>query len=374
MQALPAGGAMLAVALPEARVAKALEGRDDVAIATVNGPRSIVVSGAEAAVEELRTNWSAAGLRTKRLTVSHAFHSPLMDPMLDAFAAVVAGLSFAEPVLPGLPEGVTDPAFWVAHVREAVRWTDEVERLQGLGVNRWLELGPDAILTALNAALASEDLSVPALRAGQDELLTLFTAVGTLWAHGTGLDWAAVGAGWGGRPAGLPTYPFQHERFWPEGGTGVDLHQDFWDIVRRQDLGALASTLGVEPATQLPGLLRGLSSWYSRRHDDGSGVLSATRPYWRELPEREPDLAGTWLLVAPPATSRAEWTRRVRRVLARQGAELVELELTETPDAAAIAAVLGRLAAPGCTACCPWPRCTASPRRRCRTGWPRTWP
>ena len=225
MQDLPAGGAMLAVQLTETEVAQAISGLDDVALAAVNGPRSVVVSGTESRIEKLRTQWADAGVRTKRLSVSHAFHSPLMDPMLPAFRQVVAGLTFHRPQLTGLPDEVTDPEYWVGHVRAAVRWADQVGGLQRHGVTRWLELGPDAVLTALNqTVLDGQDgqLTVATMRSGRAEVATLLTAVSTLWAGGAAVDWAAVTEPWGGRRTDLPTYPFQPVSYWLEEGQGGD--------------------------------------------------------------------------------------------------------------------------------------------------------
>ncbi|MDI5974024.1 type I polyketide synthase, partial [Streptomyces sp. SL13] len=226
MQALPAGGAMLAVEAAEADVAGEVEERPEVSIAAVNGPSSVVVSGDEDVVTELESVWRAAGRRVKRLSVSHAFHSPRMEAMLDEFAVVVAGLSFGEPRLP-IVSNVTGrladaveigtAGYWVRHVREAVRFADGVVTLEAQGVSRLVELGPDGVLSAM--AQQSVDVkAVPALRSEHDEVRTVLAALATAHAHGAAVDWASVFAGWGGRRTGLPTYAFGRERFWPVGG------------------------------------------------------------------------------------------------------------------------------------------------------------
>ena len=215
MQALPEGGAMLAVELPEAEVAAALTGA--VSIAAVNGPSSVVVSGDEAQVLRLAEDWRAAGVRVKRLQVSHAFHSPLMEPMLAEFEELVRTLSLREPRLPGLPPEVAEPGYWVRHVREAVRFADMVDDLRGQGVDRWLELGPDGVLTALAQRIVDADdhAFAAAMRPGRPQVETFLAALGSLWAVGVRVDWPALFRLWGGRQVGnLPTYPFQHERFW----------------------------------------------------------------------------------------------------------------------------------------------------------------
>ncbi|WP_179199043.1 acyltransferase domain-containing protein, partial [Streptomyces alboverticillatus] len=225
MQALPSGGAMLAVEGVESEVAEALssyEGR--VGIAAVNGPTSVVVSGDADAVAELEAMWREAGRRVKRLTVSHAFHSQRMDAMLDEFAAVAGEVTFHAPRIPIVSnvsgkladaDEIRTPGYWVRHVREAVRFADGVQYLNSQGVSRFLELGPDGVLTAMVQESTESDAAVPVLRSGRDEVESLFTALATSYARGAAVDWAAVLAPSGGRTVELPTYAFVRERFWP---------------------------------------------------------------------------------------------------------------------------------------------------------------
>ncbi|KAA6211331.1 type I polyketide synthase [Streptomyces filamentosus] len=234
MQALPSGGVMVAVRAAEADVLPLLAGREDeIGIAAVNGPASVVISGAEAAVEKVVAVLEEKGIGAVRLSVSHAFHSPLMEPMLEEFGQVVSGLVFSEPriaivsnVSGGLAAAgeLTDPEYWVRHVRQAVRFADGVRALEAAGVTSYLELGPDGVLSAMAQASLEEPenaLLVPALRRERDEPTTFLTALGALFEAGVDVDWAALFAGTGARRVDLPTYAFQRERYWLDAVAGV---------------------------------------------------------------------------------------------------------------------------------------------------------
>ncbi|MFF3489678.1 SDR family NAD(P)-dependent oxidoreductase, partial [Streptomyces sp. NPDC002701] len=233
MQALPDGGAMVAVEATEAEVREHLGSAEAVSVAAVNGPSSVVVSGVEAAVEGVAEVFRGLGRRTSRLRVSHAFHSPLMEPMLAEFREVVAGLSFAEPGLAVVSNvsgriaeagELVTPDYWVSHVREAVRFDDGVRVLVEQGVSRFLELGPDGVLSGMARESAGEDaVLVPLLRKDREEVTAVLATLAQLHVCGVVADWAAVLDGTGARAVELPTYAFQHEYFWPTGtvaGTG----------------------------------------------------------------------------------------------------------------------------------------------------------
>ncbi|WP_425580099.1 type I polyketide synthase, partial [Streptomyces iranensis] len=234
MQALPEGGAMVAVQASEAEIALSLSGREaEVSIAAVNGPTAVVIAGDEAAALEIAEDWAGQGRKTRRLRVSHAFHSPRMDAMLDDFRDVVSGLSFEAPSislvsnLTGASAGaaeVCSPEYWVRHVREAVRFADGVRALEKLGVTSFLEVGPDGVLTAmaqdcLTADEAGDALTlVPALRKNRPEAQSLTTALAELHVHGTTVNWSTAFAGLDVRRVELPTYAFQRQRYWPKAG------------------------------------------------------------------------------------------------------------------------------------------------------------
>ncbi|XVS67487.1 SDR family NAD(P)-dependent oxidoreductase [Actinosynnema sp. CA-299493] len=239
MQALPAGGAMVSVLATEADVRAALE--DGVAIAAVNGPASTVLSGEEQAVLRVAARFA----KSRRLRVSHAFHSPLMDPMLADFRRVAEGLTYHEPTVPvvsnvtGQPAGdeMRTPEYWVRHVSQAVRFADGVRALREAGATTFLEVGPDAVLTGMGQDCLPDDEVgfVPALRRDKPEAATLVDALAKVWARGVPVDWTALLEPTRPKPVPLPTYPFEHRRFWltarsgeratghPLFGTGVPL-------------------------------------------------------------------------------------------------------------------------------------------------------
>ncbi|MCU1687948.1 MAG: amphC, partial [Amycolatopsis sp.] len=208
MRALPAGGAMVAVQATEAEVLSQLT--DGVSIAAVNGPTSIVLSGVEDEVLALAGRW-----KYKRLSVSHAFHSSLMDPMLAEFRAVVESLNFAAPRIPIVAAGdVMSPEYWVSHVRDTVRFADSLGTLSNAGVTTFLELGPDGVLSAMAAESVPVDaVVVPLLRKDRGEELTAVTALARLHVTGVPVDWSGFFEG--AHRVDLPTYPFQRERYWP---------------------------------------------------------------------------------------------------------------------------------------------------------------
>ncbi|MFE4917217.1 type I polyketide synthase [Streptomyces sp. NPDC056652] len=224
MRALPAGGAMAAVRATEDEITPLLT--DRVSVAAVNGPDAVVVSGDETAVLGLTARLAADGRKTTRLAVSHAFHSPLMEPMLDAFREVVAGLSAQEPDLPVVSNltgevattgELTDPGYWVRHVREAVRFGDGVRTLAGRGVRTFLELGPAAVLSALVPESLQDPAvtALPFLREDRSEETAAVTALAALYTRGVAVDWTGLFAGTGARRVELPTYAFRSERYWP---------------------------------------------------------------------------------------------------------------------------------------------------------------
>ncbi|WP_146175095.1 type I polyketide synthase, partial [Umezawaea tangerina] len=270
MQALPAGGEMVALQATEAEVLEHLT--DRVSIAAVNGPSSVVVAGDEDAVRQVVDAFGDR--KSKRLSVSHAFHSPRMDAMLEEFRVVAKELTFSAPRIPivstltgelATTEDVTSVDYWVRHVRDTVRFAHAVRTLELAGVTTFLELGPDAVLTAMGAESVTDAELVPASRSDKPEVDTLVTALAKLHVRGVGVDWTPFFAGSGARRVGLPTYPFQRERFWlasdENPGTDALRYRVEWTPVAEggntaSGLWLVVTPTGVEESELVAGLSR----------------------------------------------------------------------------------------------------------------------
>ncbi|MFY1679863.1 type I polyketide synthase [Streptomyces sp. WMMC905] len=343
MQELPAGGAMVAVEATEDEVLPHLT--DLVSIAAVNGPRSLVVAGDEAEVRTLVERFPDR--KTRRLLVSHAFHSPLMNPMLEDFRAAVADVPAAEPRIPvvsnltgrlAAPGELTSPDYWVRHVRETVRLHDGVRTLGDQGATAFLELGPDGVLSALvpdaldatsSGTSPADDVPVVALlRKDRPEEAAAVTALARLYAAGTHVDWAPLFAGTGAHRVDLPTYPFQRQRYWPEPAPrpADPVDAEFWDLV---DGGDLAAEVDLAPDTAAA-VAPALASWRSRRQGRSALDGRRYRESWTRLSLPPGDVPGAWLVVVP-AGERDAWTSAVVDAL---GATVLEVG---APDRTALA-------------------------------------
>ncbi|MEV0006430.1 type I polyketide synthase, partial [Micromonospora sp. NPDC050980] len=326
MQALPAGGAMLAVQASEESVREAIAGTG-VDIAAVNGPTAVVVSGPAEAVDALAARFA----KTTRLTVSHAFHSSLMEPMLAEFAATVEGIIFAPPQIPVVSNLTGEPVeeftadYWVRHVRDAVRFHDGIRWLTAQGTTRFVEVGPAAVLTGL----VPDGVAVAPLRKDQDEERSTLRALADLFAAGVPIDWPAVGGWRSPARADLPTYAFQRDRYWltpsqPAPAIGGD-DSGFWSAVERADRDGLAAELGLaaDDAGALDGLLPSLSAWRRRRRAQSVVEGWRYRIGWAPIAEPAPAvLAGAWLVVSDDATDVADITA----ALTAAGAEVVRVQ------------------------------------------------
>ncbi|KPI14409.1 6-deoxyerythronolide-B synthase [Actinobacteria bacterium OK074] len=222
MEALPSGGVMVAVQTSEQEVLPLLTD-PRVSLAAVNGPEAVVIAGAEDAVQAVVEQLTG---RVRRLRVSHAFHSPLMEPMLAEFREVAESVRYGAPRIPVVSNvsgriaesgELASPEYWVEHVRRPVRFLDGIRTLTDLGVSRILELGPGGVLTAMARECLPPDnntLLLPSLRKDRPEPESMLAALAGLFTDGVDVDWSPLVAG--GRVTPLPTYAFQRQRFWLE--------------------------------------------------------------------------------------------------------------------------------------------------------------
>ncbi|MGI5218908.1 SDR family NAD(P)-dependent oxidoreductase [Nocardia sp. CA-290969] len=231
MGGLPAGGGMLAVAVPEGRARELVAGYGDrLSVAAINGPSAAVLSGEIEAIADIEGRLAADGVRTTRLRVGHAFHSALMEPMLEKFRSVAARVEYRSPSLPIVSnvsgeligDSAVDPDYWVRHVRASVRFAPGVDALLAAGVRRFVEIGPDAVLTALTEDCATEHAAgrdvaaIACSRRSADEVAHLVRAVGQAHASGAAVRWDALLPDVTARRIALPTYAFQRSRYWLE--------------------------------------------------------------------------------------------------------------------------------------------------------------
>jgi thioester reductase-like protein len=224
MQALPEEGAMVAVFAAEAVVVEVIAAYSDVAIAAVNGPKNIVISGHHAAITQVISQLADRHIKTKPLKVSHAFHSPLMEPMLAPFAAVAQEVSFALPRLKLVSnltgelatEAIATPEYWCQHIRQPVRFAKGMETLYEAGYRVFLELGAKPTLLGMGRYCVPNEEAVwlPSLSPVRSDWAVLYRALGELFVMGAPINWAVMNSPT--RRVALPTYPFQRQRYWAE--------------------------------------------------------------------------------------------------------------------------------------------------------------
>jgi epothilone polyketide synthase D len=355
MQALPAGGAMVSIAAPEAEVTDAVAAHaGSVSIAVINGPDQVVIAGAEASVQVIAAAFAARGVRVRPLRVSHAFHSPLMQPMLEAFAQVAESVSYQRPTmalvsnLSGqlVTDEVTQPGYWVRHVREAVRFADGVKGLHEAGAGTFIEVGPKATLLGLVPACLpdAQPTLIASLRAGRDEAASVLEALGELWSIGGSVTWSGVFPA-AGRRVALPSYPWQRQRYWievPKQQAPTDLSTDadsvLWSAVARGSE-AVTALLGLPEALHgsVDGLLPHIAAWRERRDEESAFARRLYDESWPLMAPPSPvggSHKGTWLLVVPSLAecpSAEPVATAIERALAEVGGR------TERVEAASIA-------------------------------------
>ncbi|NET12708.1 MAG: acyltransferase domain-containing protein, partial [Okeania sp. SIO1H6] len=246
MQQLPPGGDMFAVMASESRVQTFIARYPEIAIAAINGLESIVISGESTVLRAVVSSLETEGIKTKQLEVSHAFHSPLMEPMLAEFEAVANQLTYSKPKIPiisNLTGTVVDDSIasvatspgrngdmpakrWVNHVRQPVLFAQGIETLYKQDTEIFLEIGPKPILLGMGRRCLADDIGVwlPSLRPGVDEWQQMLSSLGELYVRGAKIDWVAVDKDYTCQKVTLPTYPFQRQRYWVETATVDSSH------------------------------------------------------------------------------------------------------------------------------------------------------
>jgi len=226
MQTLPPGGAMATVfAGVEEAEAEIAPWTDRLSVAAVNGPGHVVVSGEETALERVREALASRGIHSQRLPTSHAFHSPLTDPVLEPFARLAATVDCAAPRIAlasnvtgrmAAPAELADPGYWVRHVRQTVRFAEGVQALHQAGYEHFVEVGPGSTLLSLGRRCipAGGATWLPSLRPGRDDWDPMLDALASLYARGVEVDWRGFDRDYPRRRVLLPTYPFERERHW----------------------------------------------------------------------------------------------------------------------------------------------------------------
>ncbi len=314
MQALPRRGAMVAIGAPEPEVAAMVSSHAaEVAIAALNGPSSVVISGSADAVRAIAADFGARGVRTKELPVSHAFHSPEMDAMLGPFLEVAKSLAYAKPRIPVVSnvsgavarEELATAAYWVAQVRGTVRFADGVRALAALGATTFVELGPKATLLGMVPPCVPEaqPALVASLRMGSPEPASILEALGAWYAVGGAVTWPAVFPE-AGRRVVLPTYSFERERHWVERAIeppAAPSSKALDDRLDTSDAAALAhrfrTSAGLTPEEARIGekIARALAEEQRRRRALDGNLYEVV---WRERPRRDVTRArGRWLVV-----------------------------------------------------------------------------
>ncbi|NEP57199.1 MAG: SDR family NAD(P)-dependent oxidoreductase [Symploca sp. SIO2G7] len=236
MQKLPASGAMISVIAKKSKVAELVtKSQGKVAIAAINGPESIVISGEAQAIGEIVSILETEGIKTKELEVSHAFHSPLMEPMLVEFEKVANQLTYHQPRIPLLSnvtgtradKSIGTAQYWVNHVSQPVRFAQSMKTLHQQGYELFLEIGPKPILLGMGRQCLPEQVGVwlPSLRQGVEAWPQMLSSLGHLYVRGAKIDWLKFDQEYSHQKVVLPTYPFQRERYWIESNKNLTKRQ-----------------------------------------------------------------------------------------------------------------------------------------------------
>jgi len=353
LTALSGHGGMLSVGEPVHVVTERIAGRDGrVGVASINGPDATVLSGDDAALAEIAAECERAGVRTRLLPIDYPSHSPQVECLREEILAALDGISpqpGSVPLVSGLTGEVlagedAGPDYWYASLRGTVRFSRAVEALSDAGHTVFIEVSPHPILTAaISATLEQrsgpadfdgEPVVVGTLRRDDGGPERLLLSLAEVHVQGVPVDWAAVLTP--RRPVQLPTYAFEHERFWlhgeqPTGPAETTRDADsaeeqrFWAAIEDGDVRALAETLAVEDQGRLEGVMPLLTSWRRREREDSATAGWLYEISWAPVTDPAPErLSGVWLVIADGRTGQAE---EYVRPLTAHGGEPVVVEV-----------------------------------------------
>jgi acyl transferase domain-containing protein/acyl carrier protein len=327
MQQLPSGGEMVAVMASFEKVNQLIAPYPaKVAIAAINGPESMAISGEAEAIRTVKNSLEAEGIKTKQLQVSHAFHSPLMEPMLADFEAVANQITYNRPRIPLLSnvtgtradESIATAKYWVNHVRQPVKFAQSIDTLHQEGSDIFLEIGPQPILLGMGRQCLPEDVGIwlPSLRPGQADWSQMLQSLAELYVRGVKVDWLGFDRDYGRRRVVLPTYPFQRQRYWVETADNghspaespAKLPTPIVNLLHRGDTEQLAqhlesaAELSPEEVKFLPKLLEILVQQHQQQQKAASLSDWLYQVSWQPQPRQETELsfsqAGSWLILA----------------------------------------------------------------------------
>lgn len=327
MQALPAGGGMMAVlATPEQMETHLAPYADQVAIAAFNGPTSLVLSGAQTALDALAPDLAAAGIKTKALAVSHAFHSPHMTLMVEKFRELAAAIVYHSPQLPiistvtgeRVDAEMAQADYWCRHILQPVRFADGMNTLMQQRCHGLLEIGANPLLLSMGRQCVADSEAaaiawLPSLRAGQPDAETLMRSLGELYVQGAEINWSTIDAP-SARRIDLPTYPFQRQRYWlaesAASSQAVAPASEVLSLLATGDVAQLMTlmqhqtALSSEEMVLVPRVLE----WLAQHHQEAAvgGQIAALRytVEWSIQARKESSVAVTDY---PPAPTSGSW-------------------------------------------------------------------
>ncbi|MET8912754.1 type I polyketide synthase, partial [Micromonospora sp. NPDC004551] len=360
-------GGMVSVATTAEEATATIQRWDGrVALAAVNGPTSVVVSGDAAALDELVAHYEGRDVRVRRVPVDYASHSAHVEPLREQLLELLAGLQprSGEVRFRSTVEGDwvdtagLDADYWYRNLRQTVRFDEAVRDLVAAGCHTFVEVSAHPVLTMAVQESVEAAAADPAavtvtgtLRRDEGGLDRFHRSLAAIWTGGTPVDWRPAFAGHPGRPVDLPTYPFQRQHYWvpaetpdaPPTAAGLLDHR-FWDAVDRADLDALRATLAVDDAEateSLRTLLPVLAGWRRQRQEHSLLDGWRYRADWQVTPEpTAARLDGTWLLALPTGLDDDPVVRAVRTALTDAGADVLPLAVEPDADRARLAADL----------------------------------